>query len=352
MATATRPSPPQAAFQPYVPATESPAEFTAKAIVLGVLFGLLFGASTVYLGLRAGLTVSASIPIAVLAISVLKRSWRRHDPRKQHRPDHRVGGRIGGGRRGVHDSGAHLPGAVRTRVFQLLSNHDADLRGRHPRRPDDGAAAPRVDREGTRHASVSRGHGMRRGARRGRAGRQAGRARVQRPWRGSPLEGAVVGLQPVPHRGWLYGAASKPVPERDAERRHLARISRRRLRHRSGDRGHDVRGRRAVVARAAAAPVDPRTIHHATTAAHPSRLRGEPGNRPAVPDFRDGPRPDLERVYPLHRRRRRARGRIDHACPHDSDHRQLGHRRPEEPGRDRDRGSRSGPSAKYRWASC
>ena len=38
-----------------------------------MLFGLLFGASTVYLGLRAGLTVSASIPIAVLAISVLKR---------------------------------------------------------------------------------------------------------------------------------------------------------------------------------------------------------------------------------------------------------------------------------------
>ncbi len=49
------------------------AEFTGKAIFLGVLFGLIFGASTVYLGLRAGLTVSASIPIAVLAISVLKR---------------------------------------------------------------------------------------------------------------------------------------------------------------------------------------------------------------------------------------------------------------------------------------
>jgi putative OPT family oligopeptide transporter len=62
-----------AAFQPYVPATQSPAEFTLKAIVIGSLFGLLFGASTVYLGLRAGLTVSASIPIAVLAISVLKR---------------------------------------------------------------------------------------------------------------------------------------------------------------------------------------------------------------------------------------------------------------------------------------
>jgi putative OPT family oligopeptide transporter len=66
--TATKP-----VFQPYVPASQSPAEFTVKAVILGVVFGLIFGASTVYLGLRAGLTVSASIPIAVLAISVLKR---------------------------------------------------------------------------------------------------------------------------------------------------------------------------------------------------------------------------------------------------------------------------------------
>jgi putative OPT family oligopeptide transporter len=64
---------PQAPFQPYVSASQSMAEFTLKAILLGSVFGLIFGASTVYLGLRAGLTVSASIPIAVLAISVLKR---------------------------------------------------------------------------------------------------------------------------------------------------------------------------------------------------------------------------------------------------------------------------------------
>src|SRR5688500_11286648 len=76
MAQAHKPSPsaaPKTTFQPYIPANQSPAEFTAKAILLGVIFGLIFGASTVYLGLRAGLTVSASIPIAVLAISVLKR---------------------------------------------------------------------------------------------------------------------------------------------------------------------------------------------------------------------------------------------------------------------------------------
>jgi putative OPT family oligopeptide transporter len=60
-------------FRPYVaPETEIP-EFTPKAILLGVFFGILFGAATVYLALRAGLTVSASVPIAVLAIAVFKK---------------------------------------------------------------------------------------------------------------------------------------------------------------------------------------------------------------------------------------------------------------------------------------
>ena len=60
-------------FQPFIPASETVAEFSGKAIILGALFGIIFGASTVYLALRAGLTVSASIPIAVLAIAVFKR---------------------------------------------------------------------------------------------------------------------------------------------------------------------------------------------------------------------------------------------------------------------------------------
>lgn len=60
-------------FRPYVPPEQSPPEFTPKAILLGVFFGILFGAATVYLALRAGLTVSASIPIAVLAIAVFKK---------------------------------------------------------------------------------------------------------------------------------------------------------------------------------------------------------------------------------------------------------------------------------------
>jgi putative OPT family oligopeptide transporter len=67
MATATRPP-----LQPFVPATESRPELTVRALILGAFFGILFGAVTVYVGLRAGLTVAASIPISVLSISILR----------------------------------------------------------------------------------------------------------------------------------------------------------------------------------------------------------------------------------------------------------------------------------------
>jgi len=63
---------PAGEFQPYVPVEQKLAEFSLRAVLLGGLFGLLFGAVTVYVGLRAGLTVSASIPISVLSISILR----------------------------------------------------------------------------------------------------------------------------------------------------------------------------------------------------------------------------------------------------------------------------------------
>jgi putative OPT family oligopeptide transporter len=63
---------PPGEFQPFIAADESVAEFSLRAIILGGLFGILFGAVSVYVGLRAGLTVSASIPIAVLSISILR----------------------------------------------------------------------------------------------------------------------------------------------------------------------------------------------------------------------------------------------------------------------------------------
>ena len=63
---------PPSDFRPFVAPGETLKEFTLRAVILGALFGLLFGAVTVYVGLRAGLTVSASIPISVLSISILR----------------------------------------------------------------------------------------------------------------------------------------------------------------------------------------------------------------------------------------------------------------------------------------
>src|ERR1700748_3764012 len=69
MATST---PTKLAFKPFVSATETRPELSARALILGAIFGVLFGAVTVYVGLRAGLTVAASIPISVLSISILR----------------------------------------------------------------------------------------------------------------------------------------------------------------------------------------------------------------------------------------------------------------------------------------
>lgn len=60
-------------FKPFVSAETKMAELTIKSIITGAIFGIIFGASTVYLALKAGLTVSASIPIAVIAITLGRR---------------------------------------------------------------------------------------------------------------------------------------------------------------------------------------------------------------------------------------------------------------------------------------
>ncbi|MEO8030827.1 MAG: oligopeptide transporter, OPT family [Gemmatimonadota bacterium] len=73
MASSAKPSSDApAGFQPYIPASQSPAELTLRAIILGVGLGVIFSASSVYLALKIGLTVSASIPIAVLAVALFR----------------------------------------------------------------------------------------------------------------------------------------------------------------------------------------------------------------------------------------------------------------------------------------
>jgi putative OPT family oligopeptide transporter len=59
-------------FEPFVPATEHPPELTLSAVALGTVLGIIFGASSLYLSLKVGLTVSASIPVAVLSIALFR----------------------------------------------------------------------------------------------------------------------------------------------------------------------------------------------------------------------------------------------------------------------------------------
>jgi len=75
MATQTRPAPAPSAppvFEPFVPPSQSPAEPTVRAVILGAILGIVFAASSVYLALKIGLTVSASIPIAVLSVAFFR----------------------------------------------------------------------------------------------------------------------------------------------------------------------------------------------------------------------------------------------------------------------------------------
>jgi putative OPT family oligopeptide transporter len=59
-------------YPPYVPAGDSIQEFTLKAAFFGILFGIVFGAANAYLGLRAGLTISTSIPVAVMTVAAFR----------------------------------------------------------------------------------------------------------------------------------------------------------------------------------------------------------------------------------------------------------------------------------------
>lgn len=59
-------------FKPYIPASESPREFSIRALILGILLSLVFAIGNAYLGLKVGMTISASVPAAVLSMAILR----------------------------------------------------------------------------------------------------------------------------------------------------------------------------------------------------------------------------------------------------------------------------------------
>lgn len=65
-------------FEPYVPASKVTPEFTVTSIIMGVILAVIFGAANAYLGLRVGMTISASIPAAVIAMGVIRVVMRKN----------------------------------------------------------------------------------------------------------------------------------------------------------------------------------------------------------------------------------------------------------------------------------
>src|ERR1700709_2857054 len=63
---------PESDFEPYIPASSNLPELRALPIVVGTILGMIFGTSSLYLVLKVGLTVSASIPVAVISIAFFR----------------------------------------------------------------------------------------------------------------------------------------------------------------------------------------------------------------------------------------------------------------------------------------
>ncbi len=87
----------RAAFRPLIPANVRLRELSIVPLIVGVLLGVIFGASSLYLVLKVGLTVSASIPVAVMLAHRSSGPWSGGPAlgdraRTQHRPDRRLCG--------------------------------------------------------------------------------------------------------------------------------------------------------------------------------------------------------------------------------------------------------------------
>lgn len=65
-------------FKPYVSADKVLPEFTVTSIIMGIILAIVFGAANAYLGLKVGMTVSASIPAAVISMGVIRVIMRRN----------------------------------------------------------------------------------------------------------------------------------------------------------------------------------------------------------------------------------------------------------------------------------
>ena len=91
-------------FKPYIPADKIVPEFTVTSIVIGIILAVVFGAANAYLGLIVGMTVSASIPAAVISMGIIRVILRKIPFSKQSCADNRFRRRVCSGRCYLHSA--------------------------------------------------------------------------------------------------------------------------------------------------------------------------------------------------------------------------------------------------------
>ncbi len=181
-------------FQPYIPSEVTMREFTPRAVVMGTLLGMVFGASSLYLVLKVGLTVSASIPVAVIAITLFRLLSKFGFKDATILENNIVQSAGSAGESIAFGVGVTMP-AILILGFDLELT--PRLAGGDPRRAaggaDDDPAAACADRGPARGAQVPGRHRLRRSAQGGRlAGIQGARLRGaegprdRRRWASSP----------------------------------------------------------------------------------------------------------------------------------------------------------------------
>ncbi len=98
-------------YRPYVPPETTMTEFSGLALLYGLVMSVILGAANAYLGLKAGMTIAATYPAAVISMALLRITQGKHS-RGEHRAHHRLDRRIGRGRRDFHDPRLHHIGGL------------------------------------------------------------------------------------------------------------------------------------------------------------------------------------------------------------------------------------------------
>ena len=157
--------------KPYVPAAETKmAEFTWRAVLVGSVLGILFGASSLYLVLKVGMTVSASIPVAVLSITLFRglSQHLRHAARPRILENNIMQTAGSAGESIAFGVGVTMPALMLIGFEMDLTAHHGRVDARRPaRHPDDDPAAAGLHRQAARQArragqaALPRGHGLR-----------------------------------------------------------------------------------------------------------------------------------------------------------------------------------------------